>query len=235
MTELIWWPERGYGKHELDPEVTLDIYNESYFANFAKISDCARGRALNDARREFVERYFTGDIIDIGVGSGAFMEEWEAGGHEEVGCEAMGSDAVLRNGTARGFDVAVPAINELIKAKKFSDPRAFKAVEGQLLPDLPALTMWDSIEHMKAPSEFLNNWYKWIFISTPIYESAEHCLQSHHYKPGEHIWYFTERGLIGYMLDHGYEMIERSRFEENYGRKDIGSYAFQKTDFSNAS
>jgi len=222
---------RGYGKHEIDPEAKIDIYNESYSENFERISDCARGRALNSARREFVERHHVEGIIDIGVGSGAFMSEWEAGGVERSGCEAMGTDTILRNGTAYGFDVADIAVNRLLNKNRFVDPREFVNGDGVVIPrEICALTMWDSIEHMEDPNEFLKCNHEWIFLSTPIYEGAEHCIRSHHYKPGEHIWYFTERGLIGYMLDHGYEMIERSRFEERFGRKDIGSYAFRIKD-----
>ncbi len=93
---------------------------------------------------------------------------------------------------------------------------------------IPLMTMWDSIEHMKNPRVILKLCTSMVFISTPIYESAEACLHSKHFKPGEHLWYFTDHGLKRFMAQEGFCLLTQNRMEENVGREGIGTYAFSR-------
>jgi hypothetical protein len=90
-----------------------------------------------------------------------------------------------------------------------------------------ALTFWDSLEHIKEPGTLLAC-TQWAFISTPIYRSAEHCVHSKHYKPGEHLWYFTDWGLKRWMAGQGFALMDSNKMEESVGREDIGTYAFRR-------
>lgn len=87
---------------------------------------------------------------------------------------------------------------------------------------------WDSLEHILTPEAMLANVRSEAFISTPIYASCEHALRSRHYKPNEHIWYFTEPGLIQWMEKQGFYLLERNCDEERYGREGVGSYRFSR-------
>lgn len=93
--------------------------------------------------------------------------------------------------------------------------------------DAFAMTFWDSLEHIPDPNIYLDK-TRWAFISTPIYRSAEHCIRSKHYKPGEHLWYFTDIGLKRFMAERGFALMDSNRMEESVGREDIGTYAFLK-------
>ena len=94
-------------------------------------------------------------------------------------------------------------------------------------PDVYAMTFWDSLEHIVEPGVLLAC-TQWAFISTPIYNSAEHCFHSKHYKPGEHLWYFTDWGLKRWMAGQGFALIDSNKMEESVGREDIGTYAFRR-------
>ena len=87
---------------------------------------------------------------------------------------------------------------------------------------------WDSLEHMLTPEAALVNVTNEVFISIPIFASGEHALKSKHFRPNEHLWYFTEWGLIGWMKKQGFSLLERSCDEERYGREGVGSYRFTR-------
>lgn len=91
-----------------------------------------------------------------------------------------------------------------------------------------AACFWDSLEHFSSPWIALRNVKKFVFISMPIYESKEHCLKSKHYKPGEHIWYFTSSGLISFMLSNGFDFLHMNDDETKIGREDIKSFVFKR-------
>lgn len=191
-----WFPELGYGtlftKHPFD-------YPQSYFENFAKISEGRRGEALNEARLEFVAKWWEGLLLDVGIGSGAFLE--------------------MRTEETVGYDVADTPKKWLEEKRLWFNP--FDETIG-------CATFWDSLEHMEDPASILARIERCVFISIPIFRSAEHARASHHFKPREHLWYFTEWGLLEWMAELGWGLLERTRMEERFGRIDVGTYAFAR-------
>lgn len=93
---------------------------------------------------------------------------------------------------------------------------------------IACMTFWDSLEHIPDPRLILVKCEKFAFISTPIFKDAEHCMHSKHLKMPEHLWYFTEWGLMRYMAEQGFSPIEKSNMEESAGREDIKSYVFAR-------
>lgn len=90
------------------------------------------------------------------------------------------------------------------------------------------MTFWDSLEHLSEPWLELFRVAEWCFLSIPIFRDADHARTSKHFRPGEHVWYFTEPGLVAFMAEHGFLLRESNRMEEIFGREDIGSFAFQR-------
>ena len=84
------------------------------------------------------------------------------------------------------------------------------------------------LEHLEDPTKILERVSDWVFISIPIFTGPEDARNSKHYKPGEHIWYFTEKGLILFMKMQGFGFIDSNRMEEDIGREGIGSYVFKR-------
>lgn len=173
-------------------------YGECYWAKYEVMEDTKVGYRLLNLRHEFRQRHADPQWRNVDIGIGA-------GGF------------ISYRGGGEGFDVNERAIEWL-------------SVRDGLWTKQPreTLTFWDSFEHIPDPWELVALATEGVFVSMPIFESAEHCLSSKHYRPGEHLWYFTERGLIEQMRIHGMTLIERNRDEERFGREDIGSYYFAR-------
>src|SRR5215510_14172082 len=69
---LIWWPQIGVGYFPVTAVIT--VYDRDYFDRFDRDAHTELVKALMRARVEFVEKHFRGPLIDIGIGSGAFIE-----------------------------------------------------------------------------------------------------------------------------------------------------------------
>lgn len=91
-----------------------------------------------------------------------------------------------------------------------------------------AISCWDSLEHIPEPEELIERVENYVFVSMPIYKSAADCLKSKHYKPGEHIWYWTDCGLRNWFARLGFECVEMNQIESDLGREGISSYAFRR-------
>ena len=94
--------------------------------------------------------------------------------------------------------------------------------------EIDCMTFWDSIEHIHNPTELLNLAKRYVFISTPIYKDKDHVLQSKHFRPDEHCWYFTKQGLVDFISNFGFKLVEYSDIETELGREDIGSFVFER-------
>jgi hypothetical protein len=181
-----------------DTPVPDNLYGLDYFEHYRMLDRTETGARLTAARLSMVTRHYEGHITDIGIGGGGFL---------------------LAHGDARGYDINEAAVRWLVQRNLLTDP--------YLLP-VEAVTLWDSIEHMRDPSALLKRVARWAFISTPIYSDALHAQRSKHYKPGEHLWYFTERGLVHLMRHNGFRLREVNQTECDCGREEIGSFAFER-------
>jgi len=95
------------------------------------------------------------------------------------------------------------------------------------LKNFRSLTLWDVIEHIDDPTDLLAN-VENVVMSTPIYANLASCLLSKHFKPGEHIWYFTQEGVNNFMRVFGFVQTNSSDFETVLGRDKIFSYCFSR-------
>lgn len=91
-----------------------------------------------------------------------------------------------------------------------------------------AITCWDAIEHVPDPVTLINNVEEWFFASIPVFQNGESVTSSKHYRPGEHIWYWTHAGFVNFMYQCGFRMMECNTKETDLGREDIFSYAFKR-------
>lgn len=191
MSELIWWPHKGYGFQAPNQP---HPYDDKYFAHCQAQERTKVGRKLLLSRLDFLGGHGK-RVVDVGVGGGSFCELADCS----------------------GFDINPNAVTWLKSVNRFHD---LERNECEIA------CFWDSLEHILSPEVLIKNVKREVFISMPIYESAEHVIKSKHYKPNEHLWYFTENGLIRWMNERGFYLVERNRDEERFGREDIGSYRF---------
>lgn len=173
-------------------------YDEDYFSRYQKLADTKMGRDLTAARVRLVARHYSGSLVDVGIGAGQFVE--------------------ARPNT-RGFDVNPAGIDWLVE----------RGLWAELYADrYPALTFWDSLEHIDRPDIAVAKAENWVFVSVPIFDNAEHILRSHHYRRDEHIWYWTHEGLVNWFKALGFVLVEHNTLESDLGREGIGSYAFER-------
>lgn len=198
VNNLVWIPEKGLGYYPVQDKNMQ--YDKNYFNDYVEKANTEIGRALNDARFALVSKYVpTLDVVDIGIGSGKFVDS-----HPLIW----------------GYDVNPVGIQWLKERGKFYDPYTMSKPY--------AMTFWDSLEHIKDIEAIIRRADSYVFVSMPIYEDAAHCLKSKHFKPNEHVWYFTDWGLRLWFEEQGFDCLETNYDETNIGREGINSYVFRR-------
>lgn len=183
---------------QADMAVTAQ-YDAAYYRKCASYDGHEIGDVLNRGRIEFVARHYSGRMLDVGIGSGEF---------------------VRRRPFTWGFDINPEACRWL-------------AEHGKLATDLDcfaALSFWDVLEHLPDMRVYLRHVHLqgFLFASVPIFEDLARVRESRHYRPGEHLTYWTQAGFERWMTQQGFLLLERSDFETRAGRDSIGSFAFRR-------
>jgi hypothetical protein len=173
-------------------------YSGAYFAHYQKLDDSEMGDALTKARLELVEKY-TKASLGVDIG--------------------IGGGRYVKESWGEGYDVSGEAVAWLKANSAYADP---------YLNTVPHVTCWDSLEHIPEPEKLLAQVKEWLFVSMPIYDSMEDVLQSKHYKPGEHLHYWTLQGFVAWCTEQGFECVEINHAETELGRKGITSFAFKR-------
>ncbi|MFU5322062.1 methyltransferase domain-containing protein [Pseudomonas aeruginosa] len=128
-----------------------------------------------------------------------------------------GGRFVIESG-GNGFDVNEEAVQWLKSRNAYADP--YKGVA--------AITCWDSLEHVPDPEALVRCVGEWVFVSMPVYKDQADCLKSKHFKPGEHLHYWSVRGLIGWFAKMNFGCVEINERESDLGREGITSFAFRR-------
>lgn len=156
------------------------------------------GCALTKTRKQMVEKYLPANEI-VDIG--------------------IGGGRFVEAASCRGYDVNESAVRWLRMREAFCSPYA---------APIKAITCWDSLEHIDKPWKLLKQVTDWLFVSLPIFINPATIVSSKHYKPGEHIWYFTHQGFINWCATQGFELVEFNHAESDLGREGITSYAFKR-------
>lgn len=130
----------------------------------------------------------------------------------------VGGLAFCTSYVSDGYDINPFAERALKTLGLFGDP---------YINNYECLTMWDVIEHIDDPRALVAN-SNTIVLSTPIYDGFDHIVRSKHFKPDEHLWYFTNAGLEYFMNTLGFKIVDKSDIETVLGRDKIGSYCFKR-------
>lgn len=180
-------------------------YDSGYLAKCQAYEGGAIANAVNDGRCAMLMRNLAdgASVLDVGAGSGAFVRDAASWGFD-----------------AKGFDVISEAADRLRAAGAYAqDAGAFDGV-----------TLWDSIEHMEDPGPCLSSVRAgaMLFVSVPVFADLRTIRASKHYRPGEHLYYWTAQGFIDWIALHGFRLVEQSSHETAAGRDSIGAFAFCK-------
>jgi hypothetical protein len=178
-------------------------YDQSYFENYVQREDTEIARLLNKARTSLSEKY-CGCIVDVGVGSGEFIKKSKI--------------------KVYGYDINPVGVEWLKKKGLYVD--IYKSVPEEV----EGFTLWDTLEHIPNPQEFFAvvEPGEFLFVSLPIFDEIEQVRRSKHYKPYEHLYYFSHDGLVRFLQDSGFDFLESNNDETLAGREGIGSFVFLK-------
>lgn len=194
--------------YQADMNVQAVNYDGRYLARYQtpEYSESKTAQAVIRGRCEFLRQHVqkSTTLMDIGACSGAFMK-----------------GALNAGYFAKGFDV----IPEVVSRLKYDDAYSDDASRFEVI------TMWDSIEHMQDPEIWLSKIKQGalLFLSVPIMEAISKVRDSKHYKPGEHLYYWTDEGFINWIGLYGFELIAKSNHEIAAGREEVGAYVFKKS------
>lgn len=181
-----------------------DLYDKRYFQSYVERDATKTGARLTSGRI---------NLVRSAIGS------W---GHDTMVDVGIGGGRFVREADCMGCDINPDAVDWL----KGRD-RWFDLERGHI----SIATFWDSLEHIVDARRMLFNVMDWVFVSTPIYKDMNHVLRSKHFKPGEHVYYWTRAGVAAYMEWHGFDLVKWSEFEQACGREDIESFAFKRRQF----
>jgi hypothetical protein len=159
------------------------------------------GRRINDYRLKLVNRFTSGLVVDIGIGSGQFVESRNA-----LGFNTLGIDV-----NPRGI--------EWLQEKKW---------EATLDNPVPVLTFWDSLEHVKDFKPLLKKAQKFVFVCIPIFTDYKSVFVSKHFRKTEHFHYFNHMGFVSTFWNEGFRLIEYSDAEQELGREGVRTYVFKR-------
>lgn len=186
-------------------------YGQRYWDQCLEYHNSPVAGELMRLRLELLARHVSLDhaVVDVGIGSGRFLE------------------AARRRfrGDVRGIDVNP-------RAEEWLEARGWRTIPGALKrADRPtAVTFWDVFEHFDELDA--ESWLAalpeqtFVFLSLPVFRDFRGLLKSKHFKPGEHLSYWTHDGLVRYFAFAGYRCLESNDFETQAGRESIRSYAF---------
>ena len=191
--------------YQRDMRANAVEYGDAYHDTYARLEGSEIAEKLNAGRCAMLARHAAdgATVLDIGAGSGAFVRAAQSWGY-----------------SAKGFDVIPKTVAHLRAFEAYADdPGRFDVV-----------TFWDSLEHIDAPETVLKRIERGtlVLVAIPIFDDLKKVRESKHYKPGEHLYYFTAPGFIDWMGLHGYRLLEQSTHETDAGRESIGAFAFRK-------
>jgi len=195
---MTWIPDLGVGYCPQQP--AAEFYGQSYWDEYVRRSSTPMGKKITQQRVELVDTYLpsTAPVLDIGIGCGHFIE--------------------TRKGTTFGHDVNPVGVIWLHERGIFRDPR-----DG-----FSNMTFWDALEHIPDASRVLAACKGFAFVTLPIFRDEAHVRESRHFKPGEHLWYFTRSGLIRWFKGLGFQLKECNAMETVLGREDIETFVFKR-------
>jgi hypothetical protein len=152
---LKWMPELGIGYYEVNPT----DYNEAYFQKYKTYEGSEIAEKLNNARVGLVKKFFEGRILDIGIGSGAFISA---------------------HGNADGFDINPAGIawlkdrgiyrepSQLVEAVTFWDSFEHIRNPGLLLDHVKtwvfmSIPLFDGSAHVLRSKHYRKDEHYWYF------------------------------------------------------------------------
>ncbi|MHA1809364.1 MAG: methyltransferase domain-containing protein [Candidatus Heimdallarchaeaceae archaeon] len=179
-----------------------DFYSNNYppCFNEYKVKDYDHDRSLSSSRCDSYEIYngYSGKILDVGCGSGAFVDECRSRGADAFGCEIV-KYSNSKNSSENFI------YNDLLENINF--PTDYFDI----------VTCHDVLEHNPDPIIFLKEIFRILKINGSLYIDFPNYYNEsgkHHWKL-EHLWYFNSEQLV--------ELVKKIGFAVDFVKNPIES------------
>ncbi len=202
----------------------------------------AHERFIAERKRGLLGR-LEGDVLEIGPGTGANLEYYPATArlvgiepnphmHKYLRREAerLRREIEIRDGVAERLDVADASVDAVVSTLVLCSVNDQQATLAEVLRVLRPGGRFVFVEHVAAPQEYFERIAPGaaVFVSLPIFATLDAIRGSKHYRPGEHLYYFTHAGFVAWMALYGFRLLEASDHETQAGRDGIMAYAFRR-------
>ena len=163
--------------HVFQTDLTVTV---SYDADYAHQYDSRPVKEMSSLRWDFIQSYLSltqgSHVLDVGYGNGAFLKR------------------------ARGAGMAISGID--LHTEDFGIP----VVDLKTRLQFDLICFFDSLEHFPALAPLLSLCSRHVVVSIP--ETPGFVLEQpkrwRHYKPGEHLHYFSHGSLDAFMSNWGF-------------------------------
>ena len=179
-------------------------YTTTYFNHYRNLENTVMDLKITNERIKLVKKYSSDIVCDFGIGCGSFISKMKK--------------------NIFGYDINPIGINWLKENKIYINPYCDDHNH------IKCWTLWDVLEHLKNPFDFLKiiNPNDFLFLSIPIFNSFSNLSKNKHFKPNEHLFYYKEEGLIKLCKNMNFILLESDNIETELGRENIKRYVFQK-------
>jgi predicted RNA methylase len=201
--DLVLCEARGVA-YQRDSRAGRVSYDRSYYDKVCAYEGTPIARAVNAGRVALLRNWGKpGRLVDWGAGSGEFVRAARAAGYEAFGYEVLADAAAV------------------LKAAHMWEEN---------FTTYDQVTLWDVLEHLDDPGLLLRSVKKGalLLVSLPIFASLDAIRRSKHYRPGEHLHYWTRAGFVAWMALYNFRLLEESDHEVAAGREEIGAFAFRR-------
>jgi ubiquinone/menaquinone biosynthesis C-methylase UbiE len=200
LSSFIWYPEYDMGYY---PVVDAP-YDQDYWDKYVGYAESDRGKAITNARIEWVNKWTLGDVVDVGIGCGHFITE---------------RGKMLGSCKTFGYDINPVGLDWLVDQNLLMNPYDNR---------VDSVTLWDVIEHIHNPQSLLDQVDRYVFATIPIFYGPDQAMTSKHFRKDEHCWYWTVESFPKFMKWFGFDLIGTSSFEADLGREDVATFAFER-------
>lgn len=192
---------------QADQDQRID-YDDLYYQRCAEKDGSLISVALNMQRMELALKQKPETLLDVGVGTGQFLKY------------------IIRNAPdviVRGFDVpTMPSTAWLQRSGLFHDVNHCRPLRFDVI------TFFDSLEHIPYPEKLLVRIKSTVIVSIPIFEDLLSVKRSRHFRPCEHLNYFTMAGFMMFMGKMKYRWVDTLDFEKKLGRDNVYTFVFKR-------
>ena len=193
--------------YQADPTQGRVSYDSAYWAKVNAYEGSDIQKLVLEGRLGLLRKWspMGSKVFDVGAGTGAFVRAARFAGYDAVGHDVM------------------------LEARRALEEDGLYCPTGRA-GAMDVVTLWDTIEHLDDPHliPLAMRAGALLMVSVPLFKDIKDIRPSKHYRPGEHLYYFTFEGFVWWANSLRLSLLDYSDHETAAGRDSIGAFVFRK-------